>query len=69
MRLSAYCGCDPVRNYLESGNELRNMSNTPFCKKHKKIISGLFDILRNADKTTKNIIWSWITNNPDLVKK
>lgn len=65
----AYCGCDPVRNYLESGNELRNMSNTPFCKKHKKIISGLFDILRNADKTTKNIIWSWITNNPDLVKK
>ncbi len=65
----AYCGCDPVRNYLETGSELRNMTNSPFCKKHKGIISGLFKILRNADETTMNIIWSWINHNPSLVKR
>ena len=62
-----YCGCDPIRNYLETGNELRNMARTPFCIKHKGIIDGIIDIIRNADDDTKDIIWSWITRNPDLV--
>lgn len=65
----AYCGCDPVRNYLETGSEVRNMANSSFCKKYKKIFNGLFDRLRNSDEYTKNVFWSWITNNPDLVKR
>lgn len=64
----AYCGADPVRNYLESGKENRNMAGTPFCIKHKKILQGLFRIWRNADDKRKAIIWGWIQNNPELAK-
>lgn len=63
-----YCGTDPVRNYLESGKETRNMSGTPFCTKHKRIFDGLFDRLLHADSGTQDIIWSWITHNPALVR-
>ncbi len=62
-----YCGADPIRNYLESGNEFRNMAQTPFCIKHKTIFNGIFDILKNRDEKTDDIIWSWITRNPNLV--
>lgn len=65
----AYCGCDPVRNYLETGHEERNMASSPFCNKYKKILDGIFDRLRNADEMTKDIFWSWITGNADLVKR
>lgn len=64
-----YCGADPVRNYLECGKENRNMAGTPFCVKHKKILEGLFRIWRNADDKRKAIIYSWIQNNPLLVKR
>lgn len=64
-----YCGCDPIRNYLETGSEIRNMASSPFCQKYKKILDGLFDRLRNANDTTKDIFWSWLTCNPDLVKR
>lgn len=65
----AYCGTDPVRNYLETESEVRNMVDSPFCIKHRGIFTGLFDIIKNADDVTKDIIWSWITNNPALVKR
>ena len=65
----AFCGTDPVRNYLECGQETRNMHNTPFCIKHKTIFNALFTFIKNATETDKNIIWSWINNNPDLVKR
>lgn len=63
----SYCGCDPVRNYLETGDETRNMSDSPFCKKFSMIIEGLMDLIRKSDQQTMNIFWSWITGNPDLV--
>lgn len=62
----AYCGTDPVRNYLESGKEHRNMAGTPFCQKHKGIMEGLLRILRDADDRRKSIIWSWVTGSPEL---
>lgn len=65
----AYCGCDPVRNYLETGSEIRNMAGSPFCQKYKKILDGIFDRVRKADDTTKDIFWSWLTCNPNLVKR
>lgn len=63
----AYCGTDPVRNYLESGQELRNMVNSPFCIKHKGIFDGLFHIIRENDEAQNSILWSWITRNPNWV--
>ncbi len=61
-----FCGTDPVRNYLESGSLVRNMSGTNFCVKNKGIFDGLFKLLRLADQKTQDIIWSWITHNPKL---
>ncbi len=60
----SYCGADPIRNYLETGDELRTMAGTPFCVKHKLLFDGLFERLRQADEQTQDIIWSWITHNP-----
>ena len=65
----SYCGTDPVRNYLETGDELRNMAGAPFCIKHKLIFDGMFERLRYADDKTQDIIWSWITRNPNLVQR
>lgn len=59
----AYCGTDPVRNYLESGSEIRNMEGTPFCIKHKGIFDYLFSLLAAMSEEEENIIWSWITRS------
>jgi len=64
----AYCGTDPIRNYLESGHEFRNMAGTAFCIKHKTIFQGLFQILKNQTDEEEAIIWSWLTRNPNLVE-
>lgn len=63
----AYCGTDPVRNYLETGDELRTMENSPFCIKHKTLFTGLFQLLKNITDEENSILWSWITRNPALV--
>lgn len=65
----AYCGCDPVRNYLETGSEVRSMENSPFCIKHKSIFTELFNILHDKTDWEDAVIWSWITNNPKWVKR
>lgn len=65
----AYCGSDPIRNYLESGKELRIMENTHFCIKHRYIFDGIFKRLYYANNETKDILWSWITHNPGLVQR
>jgi His-Xaa-Ser system radical SAM maturase HxsB len=59
----AYCGTDPVRNYLESGNESRKMAGTPFCIKHKGIFDYLFSILANMSEFEENVIWNWINHS------
>ncbi len=64
----AYCGTDPVRNYLECGHEVRNMAQTPFCVKHKGILDGLFAFWKDSSEREKAIIWSWITRNPDIAR-
>jgi His-Xaa-Ser system radical SAM maturase HxsB len=59
----AYCGTDPVRNYLESGSELRKMAGTSFCKKHRGIFDFIFSLLAEMSEEEENIIWSWITRS------
>ncbi|GHU96336.1 hypothetical protein AGMMS49974_10110 [Deltaproteobacteria bacterium] len=63
----AYCGTDPVRNYLESGNESRKMASTPFCIKHKGIFDYLFSLLENMSEFEESVIWNWI--NHSSIKK
>ncbi|MDR1313049.1 MAG: His-Xaa-Ser system radical SAM maturase HxsB [Deltaproteobacteria bacterium] len=65
----AFCGTDPVRNYLETGDELRSMECSPFCAKHKGVFNGLFRILKENDPFKLDVIWSWITKNRFLVER
>lgn len=64
----AYCGTDPVRNYLETGDECRNMAGSPFCDKHKALFDGMFSLLKAGDVRDDAVIWSWITRNPSLAE-
>ncbi|GHU90686.1 hypothetical protein AGMMS49925_03710 [Deltaproteobacteria bacterium] len=59
----AYCGTDPVRNYLEFGNESRKMASTPFCIKHKGIFDYLFSLLENMSEFEESVIWNWINHS------
>lgn len=62
----AFCGTDPVRNYLESGSEIRKMEGTPFCIKHKGIFDFIFSLLAGMSEEEENIIWSWVTRSPTV---
>lgn len=59
----AYCGTDPVRNYLETGSEARKMEGTPFCIKHKGIFDYLFSLLANMSEAEENTLWRWINRS------
>lgn len=58
---SAYCGADPIRNYLETKDIMGDRLKSDFCKKNKAIFSYLFDIIQQNDECILNIFWSWIT--------
>jgi His-Xaa-Ser system radical SAM maturase HxsB len=59
-----YCGADPVRNYLETGDIMGDRLHSSFCKKNKGIFRHLFNILSTADDTTLDILWSWVIGKP-----
>jgi len=57
-----YCGADPIRNYLETKDIIGDRPSSPFCKKHKLIFKYLFEKIKQNEKETMDIFWSWITN-------
>ena len=61
-----YCGADPIRNYLESGDLMGCRSKSAFCKKQKGILDILFRKLRTTDQNIMNIFWSWITHQDTI---
>lgn len=58
----AYCGADPIRNYVECGDMVGHRPTSEFCQKNMAIFDYLFSLLRKNDTAVMNIIWSWITN-------
>ena len=57
----AYCGSDPVRNYLETGDLVGRRPAMYFCKKNKLIFDMLFKILKRNDPAEMDVFWSWIS--------
>lgn len=55
-----YCGSDPVRNYLETGDLIGKRPNE-FCKKNKLIFDMLFKKLKRNDPDEMDVFWSWIS--------
>jgi uncharacterized protein len=56
-----YCGSDPVRNYLETGDLIGKRPDNDFCKKNKLIFDMLFKKLKRNDPDEMDVFWSWIT--------
>ena len=56
-----YCGSDPVRNYLETGDLISIRPDNDFCKKNKLIFDMLFKKLKRNDPDEMDVFWSWIS--------
>ncbi len=56
-----YCGSDPVRNYLETGDLVGKRPDNDFCKKNKLIFDMLFKKLKRNDPDEMDVFWSWIS--------
>jgi uncharacterized protein len=59
-----YCGADPIRNYLETGDIIGKRPGSTFCEKNMAIFEILFKKLRDADDDVMDVFWSWITRRP-----
>ena len=59
-----YCGADPIRYYVESGDMIGKRNNSGFCQKNKAIIKGLFDYIRKGNPNVIKVFWSWINRKP-----
>lgn len=56
-----YCGADPVRNYLETGDVMGTRVQSPFCQKHMGIFDYLFSLIEENNRDVMDVFWSWIT--------
>lgn len=56
----AYCGGDPIRNYLETKDIFGHRPSSFFCKKHKGMFKILFNKIKAKDPLEMEIFWSWI---------
>lgn len=59
-----FCGADPIRAYSCQGDAMfiGHMPTSEFCKKHKRIISFLMELIEEDDDEVMDVFWSWITN-------
>ncbi|SCM82921.1 Paired radical SAM protein 1 [uncultured Sporomusa sp.] len=60
----AYCGVDPVRNYVETKDIVGRRPGSDFCKKNTLILEYLFQLIDENDPDVMDVFWSWITRRP-----
>ncbi|MBI5537090.1 MAG: His-Xaa-Ser system radical SAM maturase HxsB [Deltaproteobacteria bacterium] len=58
---SPYCGVCPVHNYATQGSIFGRMRESSLCAVYKGIQDTLFDLLRQNDPTTVDILKRWTT--------
>jgi radical SAM protein with 4Fe4S-binding SPASM domain len=56
----AYCGADPVRNYRTQGDVYGVRPGSSFCRKNKRIIQHVMQLVERADPDLERIFWAWI---------
>lgn len=57
---NVYCGSDPIRNYVESGDIVGYRPSSEFCKKNTLIFEHLMSIIKTNNPDIMNVFWSWI---------
>ncbi|WP_285717218.1 His-Xaa-Ser system radical SAM maturase HxsB [Pelosinus sp. IPA-1] len=60
----AYCGVDPIRNYVETKDIVGHRPSSDFCKKNTMILDHLFQLIDENDPDVIDVFWSWITRRP-----
>jgi uncharacterized protein len=60
----SFCGADPVRNYSEQGDVIGHCSRSDVCKRNKRIIHHLLQLIKRKDKGIDDVLWSWIARKP-----
>lgn len=60
----SYCGADPIRNYVESGEYIGCPPISSHCKKNRGILDLLFEYIEENDPETIAVMWSWIYRTP-----
>lgn len=58
-----YCGVDPVRNYLETGDVVGFRPGSFFCEMHLALFDMFFDMISRADPGDLDVFWSWVIPN------
>jgi hypothetical protein len=56
-----YCGADPIRNYVETGDIVGHRPSSDFCEKNIGIIEYLFEKMRKNDDDVMDVFFSWVT--------
>lgn len=64
-----YCGTDPIKNFVQFGNDISHKAYDENCKLYKAIMTKLFEILASNDERKKDILYSWINNTDNLENK
>ena len=59
-----YCGADPIRNFVESGDLLGKRYISQFCEKNKGMIKVILDLIKENDPKTIAVLWSWVFRRP-----
>lgn len=62
-----YCGTDPIKNFVQVGNDISHKAYDDNCKLYKAIMKKLFEILISDDELKKDILYSWL-NNTDRIE-
>jgi len=60
----AYCGADPIRSYLETGDVMGKRPGSSFCEKNMAIFEILFKKLKQNNDDVLDVFWAWITRRP-----
>lgn len=56
---SPYCGTDPAFHWATQGDPVGHRPTSAFCARNMAIIRHIFDLLRDGDVFTKNLLLEW----------
>jgi uncharacterized protein len=54
-----YCGADPVQNWATQGDPIGHRPTSEFCARQMGVFDYVFDLLRNGDDSTQELLFSW----------
>ena len=63
-----YCGADPTFHWATQGDPIGHRPTSGFCSRNMGIIRLLFDLVRNGDEFTKQLLLSWAVGQAPVTR-